>query len=103
MASLDTPVTHLKHREGMMTDRKCPNSRPRQHAQDCSYYLRWALSVPSQEAGAPSVFLQICFTRGLFGWPLTHNLFSPAGKYIKGACSSSAARVEGKSGQFSLP
>ena len=66
MASLDTPVTHLKHREGMMTDRKCPNSRPRQHAQDCSYYLRWALSVPSQEAGAPSVFLHACFTSGLF-------------------------------------
>ena len=74
MASLDTPVTHLKHREGMMTDRKCPNSRPRQHAQNCSYYLRWALSVLSQAAGAPSVFLQTCFTSGLFGWPLTVNL-----------------------------
>ena len=53
MASLDTPVTHLKHREGSMSDRMCSDSRPSQHEfvhRTCSYHLLWALSVPFQES-----------------------------------------------------
>ena len=74
MASLATPTTYLKHREGRMTDKMCPDSRPRHHEsihRTCSDYLLWALSVPSQEAGAPSVFLHECLTSVLFGRPHT--------------------------------
>ena len=68
----------LKYSEGRMTEKMCPHTRPCHREsvhRPCSDYLLWSLSVPSREAGAPSIFLHACLTSGLC-WPLTVSLLS---------------------------